>query len=280
MKRMAERSRRNAKNRKMGHPVGMTPRGKPMYINTTGLILRETTYKETSKILTILTASEGKITVMAKGVRRRGSKMAGGVQLLAFSDLTLSENRGRYILTEAQSIELFAGLRTDVERLALGAYFAEIMEAVSDEDMQNPGILSLGLNALFALSEGKKDPMLIKAAFELRMMCLAGFTPAVLCCAVCGTDMPDRPVLNLTGGVVLCRKCAAPEPGGRAELCPGSLAAIRHITTCEPKRIFSFSLGADSIRRLAFAAENYLLAQLDRGFKTLDFYKSIKYFDI
>lgn len=251
-----------------------------MYINTTGLILRETAYKETSKILTILTAAEGKITAMAKGVRRRGSKMAGGAQLLAFSDMTLSENRGRYVLTEAQSIELFEGLRTDVELLALGSYFAEVMEAVSDEDMQNPGILSLGLNALYALSEKNRDPALVKAAFELRMMCLAGFAPAADGCAACGTDMPDSPVLNLTGGVVLCRKCAAAEPGERAELCPGALAAVQHIITCEPKRVFSFSLGEDSMRRLAHAAESYLLTQLDRSFKTLDFYKSIKYFNV
>ena len=126
-----------------------------MYINTKGLILREVPYKETSKILTVLTADAGRITVSAKGARRKGSKTAAATQLLCFSEMTLSENRDRYTLTEARPIEMFEGLRFALEKLALGSYFAQVLEAASDEDMPNPELLSLGLNALYVLSEDK-----------------------------------------------------------------------------------------------------------------------------
>jgi DNA repair protein RecO (recombination protein O) len=109
-----------------------------MYITTNGLVLRETIYKESSKILTVLTEQEGKITVSARGARRRGSKTAAATQYLSFSEMTLVQSHGRWTLPEAQSIELFSGLRDDLEKLSLGAYFAELLEAVADEDNPSP----------------------------------------------------------------------------------------------------------------------------------------------
>jgi len=248
-----------------------------MYINTKGLVLRETAYKETSRILTVLTSDAGKQTVTARGAKRRGSKLAGAAQLLAFSDMTLYGSRGRFVLTEARPIEMFEGLRTDLDRLALGSYFAELLETVSDEDMPNPEILSLGLNALFMLSEGKRSMHLIKSAFELRLMCLAGFEPDTAACSVCGAAEIGAPRLDILGGTVRCRDCRDENGSGQtAVLCPGSLEAMRHIVGCDPKRVFSFSLGDEAMSRLGLAAERFVLAQLDRRFGTLDFYKSIK----
>ena len=71
-----------------------------MYKTLHGLVLREVKYKESSKILTILTEEEGKITAEAKGVLRKGSKCAAAAQALVWSELTVSEYRGRYTLTE------------------------------------------------------------------------------------------------------------------------------------------------------------------------------------
>lgn len=249
-----------------------------MYINTKGLVLREVPYKETSKILTVLTADAGRITVSAKGARRKGSKTAAATQLLCFSDMTLSENRDRYTLTEARPIEMFEGLRYDLEKLALGSYFAQVLEAVSDEDMQNPAILSLGLNALFVLSEDKYPEMLIKSAFEMRLMALSGFAPLLDACSVCGAENPVNPRLDLSGGTVRCRDCRE-EDGFASEtvpLCAGSLEAMRHIIGCDSNRIFSFSLGVDAAKRLSRAGEAYVKTQLDRSFSALDYYNSVK----
>jgi DNA repair protein RecO (recombination protein O) len=109
-----------------------------MYINTTGLVLRTTDYKDSSRILTVLTSTEGKLTVSARGALRRGSRLAASAQLFAYSHMTLYHNRDRWTMTEAQTIELFSGLSSALDLLALGSYFAELLEAVSDEDSPNP----------------------------------------------------------------------------------------------------------------------------------------------
>ena len=218
-----------------------------MYINTKGLVLREAAYRETSKILTVLTPDLGRITVSAKGTRRKGSKTAAATQLFAFSDMTLSCNNGRYTLTEAQCIELFTGLADELETNALGAYFCELLEAVSDEDFTNPEVLSLGLNALYALGE----------------------------CCVCGRRDIENPRLDVENGTVRCRDCRSGSLVS-AVLCRSSLEAMRYITGCDTKRLYSFTLGDEALKRLSRACQLYTETQLDRSFHTLGFYNSIK----
>jgi DNA repair protein RecO (recombination protein O) len=245
-----------------------------MYINTSAIVLRETAYKDSSKILTVLAKGEGKLTVSARGAMRRNSKLAAVTQLLVFSEMTLFFSRDRWTLTEARSVEQFIGLRDDLRSLSLGAYFAELTEAVADEDSPNPELLPLILNSLFALSEKIKTPDLVKPAFELRLMAISGFAPLLGRCAACGNEEPQRAALDLAGGTIRCGDCAM---GEGMELGRGALSAARHIVSCDPKKLLSFKLSGEALSELASAAEGYLLAHLDRRFRTLDFYRGIRF---
>ena len=262
-----------------------------MYINTTGLVLRETAYMDSSKILTVLTEGEGKLTVSARGALRKNSKLAAVTQLLAFSEMTLYKNRDRWTMTEARSIEQFIGLRDDIKLLSLGAYFAELTEAAADEDSPNPELLSLCLNSLYALSRRIKTPEYIKPSFEFRLMALSGLAPLVTHCAICGAAEPERSFIDLLEGNLKCRECQSSlsevsnidqtafsekARSGRASLSTGALFAIRYILGCEIKKLFQFSVSDETLSELIYAAESYLLAQLDRNFRTLDYYKKIK----
>ncbi|MEG1541065.1 MAG: DNA repair protein RecO, partial [Oscillospiraceae bacterium] len=237
-----------------------------MYKTTRALILREVKYKEADKILTVLTEDEGKLTVSARGVMRKGSKLSAACQLLTFSEMTLFQNRGKWSLNEAQPIEQFLGLREDIASLALGSYFAELLEAVSDEDSPNVRLLQLGLNSLFALSRGLYDPRHIKAVFELRLLCLSGYEPALDCCDNCGDEELQKPYFSTLGGGVLCGKCAHSGSGEVFPLCSASLQAMRHIVRADNKRVFSFSLDSGAAGRLYPLCESFVLAQLERRF--------------
>ena len=247
-----------------------------MYVNTTGIILRETAYKDSSKILTVLTSSEGKITVSARGALRKNSKLAAVTQLLVFSEMTLFFNKGKWSITEARTVEQFRGLRDDITLLALGSYFGEIVEAVADEDSPNPILLSLLLNSLFALSENKKAPAFVKPAFEIRIMAESGFAPLTDHCAMCGAKKVEMAFLDLTGGTLFCNPCGRNGFNDTAELSAGALDALRYITTCDYKKILSFTIGESALKELTRAAEGYLLTQLDRNFRTLDYFKGFK----
>ncbi|MBQ9762419.1 MAG: DNA repair protein RecO [Oscillospiraceae bacterium] len=244
-----------------------------MYLTVKALVLRVTDYNDRDALLTLLTQENGKLTVKARGLRRKNSPLVAPCQLLAYGEFTLFEYRGMYTINEAHSIELFRDLRRDLMKLSLGTYFAQAAEVISQEDLPNPELLSLVLNSLFALTRLGLPEQQVKAVFELRAACIAGYTPDLFGCHVCGNQSPT--LFDLSGGALLCQNCRAAASGIRIPINPGMLDAIRYIVYCDSKKLFSFSIGNENLDQLSSLSEAYLTTQLERGFSTLDFYKSL-----
>ena len=245
-----------------------------MHLTVKGLVLRVTDYKDHDALLTLLSPNHGKITVKARGLRRKNSPLVAPCQLLAYGEFVLFEYRGQYTVNEAYSIELFQHLRRDLTKLSLGTYFAQVAELISQEDLPNPELLSLVLNCLHGLSRLDLPEGKVKAVFELRSACLAGYTPDLFGCHVCGKQDPDR--FDLSAGQLECQTCRHMGATGIRMPVTGSvLDAMRYICYCEPKKLFSFQAGRETMERLGDISEAYLTTQLERGFSTLDFYKSL-----
>ena len=224
-----------------------------MHITTKALVLRAVDYRESDKILTLFTRDQGRLTASARGCRKKGSAIAAGCQLLAWSEMVLYDYQGRWAVKEAATERLFQGVRADIARLALGCYFAEAAELLAVEGEPADELLSLTLNSLHALDRMRDRPLpLVKAAFEWKAMALAGYEPL------------------LEDGKVHGEGITLP-------LSPAALAALDHIVHGDPKRLFSFQLGEQDLKQLADAAEAYVYVQLERGFSTLDYYKSLQF---
>ena len=247
-----------------------------MFKTTKALVLREARYKDADKILSLFTESDGRITAKARGTLRKGSKTAAASQQLVYGELTLFGNRGRWTVNEAVILEPFTGLTGDLAAFSLGCYFAECVENLSVEDQPDAAMLQLILNSLYALSRKLYSPEHIKAAFELRLMALAGYEPDLSGCAVCGKGEMEAPLLALENGRLCCRDCRSRLPGSLSQLCPDSLAAMRYILGAPPKQLFSFRLEGEALGRLSAAAERYLLSHTERYFSTLEYWKKLR----
>ena len=245
-----------------------------MYLNTKGLVVRVTPYNDTDALLSVLTPSYGKLTVKARGLRRKNSPLIAPCQLLAYAEFTLFEYRNMYTINEAHAIELFSALRKDLQKLSLGSYFAQAAETLSQEDLPNPELLSLVLNCLYGLSKLNVSETMVKAVFELRSACLSGYSPDLYGCYRCGCTTPDR--FDISEGRLECAACRNPESSGlRMPVSPGVLDAMRYICSCDSRKLFSFSASPETLEALSYVTESYLSTQLERGFSTLDFYKSL-----
>lgn len=245
-----------------------------MYLKIQGLVLRRTEYNDHDVLLTILTRDQGKLTAKARGLRRKNSPLTAQCQLLAFAEFTLFEYRGMYTINEAQSIDLFPELRRDIVKLSLATYFAQVAETVSQEDLPSPELQALVLNCFYALCRLREPEEKIKAVFELRCACIAGYFPDLIGCHVCGSAAPEY--IDLSAGRLECGVCRSPESGGiRMPVSPGVLEAMRYVAYCGPKKLFSFQVGEENLRQMGSVTEAYLTTQLERGFPTLDFYKSL-----
>ena len=191
-----------------------------MYLTIQGVVLRVSDYNDHDALLTVLTRKHGKLTVKARGLRRKNSPLAAVCQLLAYGEFTVFEYRGQYTINEAHVLNLFQNLRADLEQLSLASYFAQVAEVLSQEDYPTPDLQSLLLNCLYGLSNLKQPLDQVKAVFELRAACLSGYTPDLFGCHVCGSQTPDR--FDLSSGLLECQNCRDASSGGiRLPVTPG-----------------------------------------------------------
>ena len=245
-----------------------------MYLTVQGLVVRVTEYKERDLLLTLLTREYGRVTVKARNIRRKSHPMAAACQLLVLSEFSLFEYKDNYVVNEAHVIELFQELRQDVKKLALATYFSQVAALISQEDFPSPELQPLVLNCLHALTKLNISEDKIKCVFELRCACLAGFMPDLFGCHVCGNEQADH--IDISAGQLECLGCRSMEYTGiRMPLSMGMLNAMRYICSCDPKKIFSFALSEEALASLSGVTEAYLVSQLERGFSSLDFYKSL-----
>ncbi len=255
-----------------------------------GLVIGESVYGEGLICLTVLTAKKGKITVFTKYSKSSKSKNLAAAQLLCYSEFVLYEKKDVYWLKEASIIEFFFNIRKDIGSNLFAYYIIDVARAVCVENSDESEMLSLTLNTLYMISKEnkKKSDRLIRAAFEIRCAVICGFTPELSGCADCGrTDFSgSRLYLDIMNGVLRCSGCLdkaqdTPEKydTGTSTLLlavePEVLEALRYVTGCDPKRIFSFSLSEKAEAELSVIAEKYLLNHLERGFESLNIYKTI-----
>lgn len=245
-----------------------------MYLKIQGLVLRVTAYHETDALLTLITADQGKLTVKARGLRRKNSPLTAPCQLLAYGEFTLFENRGFYTVQEANSLELFMPLRKDLCKLSLGSYFAQVAEVMCQEDTPDPELMSLLLNSLYALSYFDHSENQIKGVFEFRCACIGGYYPELSGCIYCGNPTPDR--FDMGRGSLVCSQCDSADPGTiRMPVDPTLIDIMRYVASCDGKKLFSFRATESVLAQFSTVSELYLSTQLERGFSALDFYKSL-----
>ena len=243
-----------------------------MYLKVQGLVLRVTAYHETDSLLTLITADQGKLTVKARGLRRKNSPLTAPCQLLAYGEFTLFENRGIYTVQEANSIELFMPLRKDLCKLSLGSYFAQVAEVMCQEDTPDPELMSLLLNSLYALSYFDLPQKQIKGVFEFRCACIGGYYPELSGCIYCGNPVPDR--FDIGRGSLVCSRCdTVNQCTIRMPVDPSLIDVMRYVASCDGKKLFSFRAADSLLAQFSIVSELYLSTQLERGFSALDFYK-------
>ncbi len=254
-----------------------------------GLVIRTVNLSDNDKLLTIFTEEHGKITAVANGGRALKSRYLAAAQLFCFGSYVLYQKGDRYWVREVTLIESFFDLRADLTRTSLAAYLCDVADDVVEENAPEPMLLRLLLNSLYAIAKGKESEEKIKAVFEMRAAALLGFCPMIDGCVTCGKETGAF-YLDVMNGCILCEECyrtaseELPREGDEGDfrtariICPLSPAAeiaMRYALTCPIERLFSFRIEEEDMRLFASAAEHYLLNQLERGFKSLTFYKQI-----
>ncbi len=245
-----------------------------MRTNTDGLILKEQNIGEKDKLVTVLTRHNGLVRAFVRGAKSFKNRKNSATGMFCYSKLSLYKSKDSYIIDEAEPIETFFGLRNDLDKISLAQYFGELAISLVQEEEPAEEYLRLMLNSLHFLAKGIMPNEQIKSITELRMMCIAGFMPNLIACERCGEYETNNMYFDVENGLLYCENCIS--SSALLQLDIGLVKALRHIAFSDFEKIYSFKIEDYAIPDLSYITEKYLLSKLQRGFKTLDFYNSIK----
>ncbi len=157
-------------------------------LRTEAVVLRHSDWGEADRLLWLFTREQGKIRVIAKGVRKLRSRKAGHLEPFIHTNLLLAYGREMWIVTQAETIAAFIPLREDLLRLGYASYVIELLDRFTYEEGENRPLFSLLVDTLSRLSS-EPDPAFAVRYYELRLLDLVGFRPQLFNCVNCNTPI-------------------------------------------------------------------------------------------
>jgi len=252
----------------------MSPREIHSY-RTQAIVLGHRDYDEADRILRVFTFQKGKITAIAKGVRRIRSRKAGHLEPFTRVTLLLAKGRNMDIVTQAETVDNYPGLRTDLQRIGYASYVVEILDRFTYEEGQNIAIFRLLANTLKRL-EDHPNPTTAIHYYELRLLDLVGFRPQLFECVDCGKPIQavDQFFSPLAGGIA-CPQCGKNRP----EAWPinmDTLRYFRHLQRSNWEQVSGIVIPGNVEPALADLVQRYISYILERKLNSPNFIKEIQ----
>lgn len=228
-----------------------------------GVVLRSYKLGEADRIVVLLTPEHGKVRAVAKGVRRVKSKLGGRLEPLNHVELLAWEGRELDIVRQAELVEPWRALQSNLAQLSQGLAMAEAVEQVAQERQPAEALYIMLVRALRTLVE-RPGPLVV-ASFYWKLLALDGAGPLLSSCANCGASPPATSLVafDITEGGALCRACRRGDPlsSGARELVSwilgGNLGAALEVPasslTAEVAHLATVSLEKHLDRRLRTA---------------------------
>ncbi len=242
---------------------------------TEAVVLRRHDFGEADRLLTLYTPGLGKIRVLAKGVRKPRSRKAGHVELFTHNTLLIAKGRNLDVVTQADTINTFLALRTELSRTSCGYYVAEVVDKFTEEREENGRVFDLLVHTLAWLGEAE-DTDLVLRYFELHLLDYVGYRPQLFHCVSCKRRVGSTAALfSPAQGGLLCLECGRVERGGR-DIPARVLETLRHLQTKGYGQCRGLSVDQQTHYELQNTMRQYIIYLLERGLKSADFLDTLR----
>jgi DNA repair protein RecO (recombination protein O) len=176
----------------------------PTY-QTTGIVIGRTNFGEADRIVRLITPEHGKLSAVAKGVRKIKSRLGGHLELLAEAKLTLATGRNLEVVTGAQLVWYPHRLATDLPSLEQAYRFVKLIDRTAQEHQSQPALYAHLAEALREL-ERSGHTAYLELWFDLRLLNLSGFRPELTRCVICGKrSESEQYSLSIARGGIVCQ---------------------------------------------------------------------------
>ncbi len=183
----------------------------PRTYRAEALTLKKALLGESDLLVTLYSREHGKLRVVAKGARKSVSKLVGHLEPLTLVRLSMAQGRTLDIVTQAQVLDSFPGLKGDLSAITKGLYVAELTDGFGPEASVNSELYQLAVDVLRGLAlkstnEGASEITL--RYFEVHLLRVTGLLPELYRCVECREELvPDRHRFSPNLGGVLCLRC-------------------------------------------------------------------------
>lgn len=239
------------------------------------IVLKRRDQGEADRLLTVLTPDRGKLTLLAKGVRRQASRKAGHIEPFTHVDLLIAKGKSLDLLTQAETVEAHRALREDLWRSSWAYYVAELADAFTvDQDPQALlfDLLSETLNRL----SRDADPALAVRYYELHLLGLVGYQPQLFRCVQCNELLqPEVNFLSLERGGMLCPKHGANHPETIA-LPLAVLKVLRFLQTRSWDEVAVLQVSPATGRQVESVLARYIVYHLERSLRSATFLERLR----
>ena len=232
------------------------------FYRTEAIILKQMSIGDADRILTFITPGMGKLRAVAKGVRRVRSKLAGHVEVLNHVRLSLAQGRNLDVVSQADSIHGFRGIRDNLDALSRALYFADLVDNFTVEESRVHSVYSLLLESLGWLEKDEFHE-LTPRYFEMKLLACSGYLPEMYKCVHCRSElMPADHLFSVALGGIICPNC---QLLSQSQLVPVSLNAVkvlRHLQREEYPKAVQLKMSpalAGELERILRANINHLL---------------------
>lgn len=242
-------------------------------IQTKGIIIKEYDYGEADKIFVIFTYDKGKISCLAKGVRKSKSKMRGFLQLFTYSTLHLHKGKSMYTIIGGEIINSFPKIKSDLLLFGYANYITEVLESILPSDEKNEAIFTNTVSLCHFM--GSIPISQLTSHYLLRVLKLAGFLPELLQCVICGKKIVANALFNNIEGGCLCIQCGN-DFDNQVDIPLSIMRIMGQLLTMDMSRIARIKIQNKDQYFIEDLLYEYLKSVLERPINSVKFIREIR----
>lgn len=249
-------------------------------MTTPAILLRRIDYGDFDLILTVFSLSAGKLSLIVKSGKKSKKRFAGVLEL--FSEMQIVARRGRRgglaVLQEANLIEPFANIRSDIQKTAYASYWVELVNAWMEENVSSQPLFALLQYVLGALDHDKNSVRALSILFQMQFLKFSGHSPHLAGCSICRKELDELEQtsidINLPAGGIVCRKCSTST--GSKQMSRATIKQLLWVQSDNLTKAGRIRFNTSGTREALSFLEAFVPYHLGREPKSLKFLRQIR----